>query len=314
MCITLVEVLELRRLSGNTDADFVKFMIPDSVAAIAVHTRAVGLLFQAYNPKVFKSGTLHRLFVGFRPVMVIRAIQSRQPTFLALQSWIQIPFSVTGPSLMQSLLNEVIMLPSLLHKIDSIIENPQGNDSADINDLLTLFLDLFARLESWGNTVWTNDDRSSMPDHGSYTMKGSTNADTGLPLWYPNITMANVLTHLWAFQITCATEIERLAPLALNCVFDTQILASEDPFISSLVENKGRMIDLGRKIYLSMDYLLQDEMELFGPASTFYPLGVAYKRFKASQPEMTGDIACIENIVERLAQKGLLASRSIILE
>ncbi|KAJ5629396.1 hypothetical protein N7528_003053 [Penicillium herquei] len=298
MCITLAE-----------------FMIPDSVAAIAVHTRAVGLLFQAYNPKVFKSGTLHRLFVGFRPVMVIHAIQSRQPTFLALQSWIQIPFSVTSPSLMQSLLNEVVMLPSLLYKSDSIIENPQGNDSADINNLLTLFLDLFAHLESWGNTGWTNDDRLSMPDQGFYTMKGSTNRDTGLPLlWYPNITMANVFTHLWAFQITCATEIERLAPLTLNRVFDTQITASEDPFISSLVENKGRMIDLGRKIYLSMDYLLQDEMELFGPASTFYPLGVAYKRFKASQPEMTGDIACIENIVERLAQKGLLASRSIILE
>ncbi|KAJ5713541.1 uncharacterized protein N7483_010722 [Penicillium malachiteum] len=126
--------------------------------------------------------------------------------------------------------------------------------------------------------------------------------------------MANVLTHLWAFQITCATEIERLAPLALDCVFNTHISAFEDPFISNLVENKEQMIDLGRKIYLSMDYLLQDEMELFGPASTFYPLRVAYQRFKASQPESTGDIAYIENIVDRLAQKGLLASRSIILD
>ncbi|KAJ6036709.1 hypothetical protein N7540_000988 [Penicillium herquei] len=126
--------------------------------------------------------------------------------------------------------------------------------------------------------------------------------------------MANVLTHLWAFQITCATEIERLAPLALDCVFHKHISEFEDPFISNLVDNKERMVDLGRNIYLSMDYLLQDEMELFGPASTFYPLRVAYQRFKASQPEMTGDIACIENIVDRLAQKGLLGSRSIILD
>lgn len=45
-------------------------MIPDSATAIAAHTKAVGLLFQKYSPELYKTGLFHRLFVGFRPLMV----------------------------------------------------------------------------------------------------------------------------------------------------------------------------------------------------------------------------------------------------
>jgi hypothetical protein len=45
-------------------------MIPDAVAAFAAHTKAVGRLFQTYSPDTFKHGYSHRLFVGFRPLLV----------------------------------------------------------------------------------------------------------------------------------------------------------------------------------------------------------------------------------------------------
>lgn len=45
-------------------------MIPDSVAAIAEHIKAAGLLFQTYGPDACKEGFGHKLFAGFRPLLV----------------------------------------------------------------------------------------------------------------------------------------------------------------------------------------------------------------------------------------------------
>lgn len=45
-------------------------MIPDSVPALASHIQAVGLLLHAHGPDMCSFGLLHKLFVGFRPLLV----------------------------------------------------------------------------------------------------------------------------------------------------------------------------------------------------------------------------------------------------
>lgn len=46
-------------------------MIPNnSATAMSTHVNAIGMLLRGYGPEAFGSGVLHRLFVGFRPLLV----------------------------------------------------------------------------------------------------------------------------------------------------------------------------------------------------------------------------------------------------
>ncbi|KAJ6114600.1 hypothetical protein N7486_000378 [Penicillium sp. IBT 16267x] len=235
----------------------------------------------------------------------MQAIRQRQPVFLALPAWIDTPFSIFDPSLMQKLLNEAVVLPSLLHQADSLIENPERrSNAAHVDQLLGLFFEFASRLDNW-ETVLCVDSSPPYWPHGDAE-------GTPLPLWYPNITMANAFTHLWALQIVCMTEMKRLSThLPRNSPRES---LSPARLYLNLDENDFLMISLARQIYLSMDYLLQDEMELFGPASTFFPLKVAYQTFQEEGVGHKVDIAYIEGIVDRLDQKGLLSARSFVFD
>lgn len=83
-------------------------MLPDSMSALKVHLRATGTLLQNYGPGTFTSGTLHQLFLGFRPFIVsfnpgkVNHIDADVVEFLRLQKhcaignrpfWLQAPGS-----------------------------------------------------------------------------------------------------------------------------------------------------------------------------------------------------------------------------
>jgi hypothetical protein len=212
---------------------------------------------------------------------------------------------------MQSLLSEAAILPSLLHRIDWLLENLQQSESSDIQTIFSHFSELSTRLDNWAIEM----DSENSHFHRSYhdlprKAEGNQKEETYLPLWYPNITMANFFIHLWAFQIICLTETERLVTVySQHCTIQPILEERVGP---NLMENQQRITGLARRIYLSMDYQLQDEMELYGPASSFFPLGVAYQAFAKNPSERLGDITCIKEIVERLTRKGLLAAPALV--
>lgn len=45
-------------------------MFRDSAAGISAHIKGVTQLLQSRGPEQYKSGILHKLFVGFRPFLV----------------------------------------------------------------------------------------------------------------------------------------------------------------------------------------------------------------------------------------------------
>ena len=52
-----------------------------------------------------------------------------------------------------------------------------------------------------------------------------------------------------------------------------------------------------------MEYLLRDEMGLFGPASTYFPLQVVYDTFLEDEGSMRKEgVAFVESVVLRLVQ------------
>jgi hypothetical protein len=233
----------------------------------------------------------------------MQAIYQRQPVFLALPAWIDTPFSIFDPSLMQQLLNEAVKLPSLLQQADKVIKSPELNH-AEVNQILDLFINFALRLDNWETTLFVDGSPPYWP-HGHAE-------DTPLPFWYPNITMANAFTHLWALKIICMKEMKQLATYLPPDSLRESLSARR--LHAGLAENDLLMIVLARQIHLSIEFLLQDEMELFGPASTFFPLKVAYQTFKMGGDGYKVDITCIESILDRLDRKGLLSARSFVVD
>lgn len=88
-------------------------------------------------------------------------------------------------------------------------------------------------------------------------------------IWFQDITVANALTHFWAFKVICLGNIDRLRTSFLGSGSVSRMTHFE--------EVKGLSI----MICQSTEYLMQGEMRLFGPTSVILPLRTAYETFEA---------------------------------
>ncbi|KAJ5895653.1 hypothetical protein N7495_007344 [Penicillium taxi] len=266
MCLTLVEL-----------------MFPSSSLAMTVHITAVGEVLRSYGPKRFQTGTLHELFNGFRPLLVLEAVRRRRPTFLALESWIEIPSSQNSPTPMQALLTEVVSIPSLLYKSDVLFQDPLIVNIGDANEIAHAIIESLHRLCLYEKRLWLESDTPCYWTDGPET-----------PLRFPTITMANCLSHIWAFRIICLAELEKFSrsfPYSIEKSTETSDIQTQIAQLSKLIS-------------LSMEYLLGDDMKLYGPASTLFPLSVAYQALGSAQDRGLV-MEHIDRTIFRLVEKGL---------
>lgn len=85
---------------------------------------------------------------------------------------------------------------------------------------------------------------------------------------FPDISVANFLTHAWALHIVCAQHITHLVslfPYLDECI---------GPDLKKLV-TKQMVNGLACQIFRSTEFLTRDKFKLFGAASTILPLHVA---------------------------------------
>ncbi|KAK2755517.1 hypothetical protein FQN54_006457 [Arachnomyces sp. PD_36] len=286
-----------------------ELMFSDSAFGLSAHVKGVAQLIQANGPDRYKSGMFHKLFVGFRPLLITKACQARQGTFLALEEWTHIPFSTFKPSIMQSLLSQIAIIPGLLQRSDRLLDpHCEGTDS-EARTVFGTFIATLSSLEQWEIALRRN---SSTPCYWTCTRDsrslGSLLGKCNDAIWFPNVTMANVYTHLWTFRILCVAELDKIVTRFPCLVFEDSILS--DYFQPTLILEEK--VKLSRKICSSMEYLMQDEMKLFGPASTFFPLQTAYQIFTRNEFQQRDDRFRIESIVARLVEKGLRLAPVIV--
>lgn len=304
--------------------------MPSTSAALEAHLKGAGQLFQVYGPKACSSGILHTLFAGFRPLLVryfnhsnylevqanicqiFEAFQFRQPTYLASIAWTDVPFSIFSTSPMQSLLNKAAIIPSLMGQSDMLSDKAhKANFGFEVKNVFNRFIDALIDLERWEMDHCQEADRwCYWPSNISVCPDTELSIFYGKPLWYTNVTMANVYTNLWAFQIICFSELERLAAHLPSC-----LIAQDIPLSNPLKLRYAQTykLALAKQICLSMEYLLRDEMGLFGPASTYFPLQVAYETFLEGEATMQKEgISFVEGVVLRLVQKGLRSAPVLV--
>ena len=225
-------------------------------------------------------------------------MQSRRPTFLARSEWIKTPFSMIGLSSVQYLVSQVAILPLLLNKIDQLLG--KHNPPADVSEAVQLLNQLLCVMERL-HDLETSFKRTS----------------DGSPCWnelgcFRDVTSANLSIHLCAFYIVCLEEVEKLAT-AFPC------LIPQEGHILSLDGNTccwdaipDNMLGLCRHILLATEYLLQDNMMLFGPISSLFPLRMAYTTFTRCSTGGEKNITYLATLIKRIEERGVGAAASYI--
>lgn len=205
---------------------------------------------------------------------------------------------------MQSLLGQAAALPTILHTLDKL----SGPDASDKNQyecerILNCFNDLLNGLNNWEASESIN---VTSPLYW-YRVQDPEEIPC---IWFPSITMANAITYIWAFRIICLCEMERLASsLPQPSIEYLRIL--KEQHIESVQKSSETLM---RRICESMEYLLQEEMKLFGPASTILPLQVAYAVATMNGNQHNAQLPILKRIVERLVLKGLQSFPMLIFE
>jgi hypothetical protein len=159
--------------------------------------------------------------------------------------------------------------------------------------LQSLLVDMSARLDHWEDTLTTSPFSYRRDYNHSHETSHEHEDDQNQDhrrISFPNVTMANIFTHLWAFQIIIFREMATLSTALSETVSSPE----------------HRAIALARNISFSMDYLLKEDMGLFGPASSSFPLRTAWEVLKESGDHV--DSAHVKRSVDRLVARGLLSA------
>ncbi|GFF99940.1 hypothetical protein IFM53868_10529 [Aspergillus udagawae] len=282
-------------------------MFPGMGRGISTHIKGVGQLMKAHGPNHYQAGLLHKLFVGFRPLLVLDAFRFREPTFLAEKQWASIPFAFSNTSLMQDFLSEVAIMPNYLNAVDQLMANPDDGSADNVTEVCFAFVECIDRLEQWEQMLQREEGAPYEISAGVHAAQAINPGITGHTLWYPSVTTANVCTHLWAIRIVCLKEIDKL-----RATFSSIVEACIPAKFCSVEYQQNQVLTLSKLICHSMEYLLQDDLKFFGPASTLFPLKVAYDSFRERGRGQEGYIKFCKSVVSRLDAKGLRSIPALI--
>ncbi|KAI8680393.1 Zn(2)-C6 fungal-type domain-containing protein [Fusarium keratoplasticum] len=252
-----------------------EMIMPTGSTSAIVHAKGIEDLMKLQKPCFYASGISHHLFVGFRPVLVLRAFFSRRKHFLSDPAWTSIPFEFYIPSPLQSLFTEVFPLAEILGRIDDLSDTPADQAVASAQQIVEELLNILQNLVRRDETV--------KEETTAHRWLPIFPAQEDLPIQFPDIIAGNFFTHLWAFQVICAHNIIRLT--------------SRFPCLSTSTKRRGlddlldvKMINqLALWTFRSIEFLLKEEFKLFGAASISLPLKTAcdvLKTFGADDPEM----------------------------
>ncbi|EAQ89375.1 predicted protein [Chaetomium globosum CBS 148.51] len=259
-----------------------EFFHATSLGSWAAHLQGLADLMQLSRPEFYGSGIPHRLFVGARPVLMVLAFSSKKSSFLAREDWKSIPFRETPPSPVQSLMSEAAAIPSILERIDA-----EGDGAAE--ETLPAFEAALDRLDAWADGFCSSAPESSP----MFWIRPSEDAERS-SIWFRNITVANALTHFWAFKVICLRNIDELRTSRAhpNSNQGTEMAYFEEVKRLSVM------------ICQSIEYLMQDRMKLFGPQSVPMPLHTAHEAFEAGVDRSRDELSWCREILKDLKNRG----------
>lgn len=206
---------------------------------------------------------------------------------------------------MQTLLSHAAVIPSLLEKSDLLGRFPADVTQSTVAETYSGFEQVFYALLQW-------EKSQSNQENGILYWTKSTRSTTGfgpgpsstpyVSLWFPNILLANAFTHLWTFQVICLRERAKFISRLSSGAYESVAMNSELP---CTIFNGESIFELSTKICQSMEYQLQDEMKLYGPASILFPLRTARETFELDAVQHREQIIWCQGFSDQLRSKGI---------
>lgn len=246
---------------------------------------------------------------------LLDAIHNRMPTFLEQEKWKLIPFSESAPSHIQQLINKTTVLPSILERIDILLcsDNESSHSKAEEiqMDLYSVLLDH----DKWENTFASGyEGPISWPVLANFTeLDSDSPTDVGVAsvfptsIFFPNITVANTMIHYWSFTVVILSSLQTVYAFLQSSGLDCPSRTSQ----CSYEILQARKLDLASKICQSMEYLMQKEMKLYGPASTFQPLAIAKKVFRDAGTDGQRQYDWCQQLARLLVKRGLILAEHV---
>ncbi|KAK6603784.1 C6 zinc finger domain protein [Botrytis cinerea] len=143
-----------------------------------VHVEGVGKMFQLSPPDLFASGIEHTLFIGFRPLLILRAF----------------------------ILRVAACIPGILERVDMSMNGPYTASVEIARDRITELIDSKAGLQAWHSSYLKS---SSTPLYWRRRTEAEVEKNVDL-WWFRDLSTANVFIYFWAFQIICLIDIHSL--------------------------------------------------------------------------------------------------------
>ncbi|KAH8200994.1 hypothetical protein TruAng_004853 [Truncatella angustata] len=256
MCLTLLEVLS-----------------PTNPHSWLVHVDGVSELMRSSSPEFFSTNVHHTLFIGFRPLLILKAFILRKATFLVHEDWIEKPFQHHHAAPLQNLLSLAATIPGVLEKFDILKDEPPNTTMVAAKEALAELVEIRSNLQTWSDSFSAD---SSVPLYWQRTPKNASECHKTL-LWFQDLSGANVFIYLWSFQIICLSHIQSLLA---RCP-ELQKLDVTTP--ENTAELRNFCIELSIKIYQSMEYVTQEGFMLYGLLSAGFPLYTARKAMELDE-------------------------------
>jgi hypothetical protein len=266
-----------------------------------VHIDGISAMVQHQGSAFFARGIPHRLFTGFRPLLVclsqsskdnllillqvFKAIISRSASFLAEQQWVSEPFRDIPATPMQNLLTAAVALPPILRRLDLLLSSPTANFASEKKALEIALHEILQRLR-----MWEEGYQGTRIGPLYWALEDSTSRCKDVRLWFDDVTVANALTHYWAFTAICLLHIQKLQLLSQLYILDNKARLG---YIKPLI-----------KVCQSIPFLLQESLSLYGPSSVAFLLSTVVDTFGWNKEHGGTEVILHEGVVDYAKSQG----------
>lgn len=210
---------------------------------------------------------------------------------------------------MQTLLDTASPLPGILEKFDLLCKNQIAVDYAVVQEIYAALEIVQGELRNWEDQLISGHESPLWWPVSSTVSesRGEAEKERVFPISYhfPNILIANTMTHYWAFLAITQSTLSRLEKLP-NLRLSYSTLNCPSNHDSDSAKTPVDLIELASNICASMAYLMHPSQKLYGPASTFFPVWIALQIFqRGTSPESRKkELWCLD-LLKELEERGL---------
>jgi hypothetical protein len=200
---------------------------------------------------------------------------------------------------MQLLLNIACKLPALLEKYNDIGDLLDAVNFDAVECLSNDFHGILTSLQEWEHNLQV---QSSHPLVWSKREPNVSSSSSKNSLWFPNMMVANSLTHYWALEIVIRMHLS-----TLDVIISTAKGHGPQTHMGTSNETvKGKsLLTLADLICDSISYFLQPKMKLHGLVSALFTLPTALRAYGREQNLSSSRLSRCQQMTDLLASRGV---------